>query len=63
MSRPICWVCGKQLMYVSGKPVYAVMTDPIGAEHKVHKACAKYERVDADEERRKDFNEFAGIAP
>ena len=40
MSRPTCWHCGKQLMYVKGKPVWYVYTDPIGNEHKMHKICA-----------------------
>ena len=41
MSRPICWDCGKQLMYVKGKPVWALYVDPIGNEHKLHKMCAE----------------------
>lgn len=41
MARPICYECGKQLMYVKGKPVFEVWTDPIGNSHKLHKDCAK----------------------
>jgi len=42
MSRPRCFECGKQLMYVAGKPVFAVYVDPIGVEHKLHKDCFKH---------------------
>lgn len=42
MARPRCYECGKQLMYVNGKPVFAVWIDPIGNEHKMHKDCFKY---------------------
>jgi hypothetical protein len=62
MSRPICWVCSKQLMYVAGKPVFAVIVDPIGAEHRVHKACAKQEQADREAQRAKDFRQFTGGA-
>lgn len=41
MSRPRCWHCGKQLMYVKGKPVWYIYTDPIGNVHKLHKVCAQ----------------------
>lgn len=50
MSRPICFHCGRQLMYVKGKPVYSLYTDPIGAEHKLHKACFKNEGYDGKSE-------------
>lgn len=50
MSRPICWDCGKQLMYVAGKPVFAVVFDPIGTEHHVHKECAKRAAQDHGDE-------------
>lgn len=40
MSRPTCWHCGKQLMYVKGKPVWHEYTDPLGHVHKLHKLCA-----------------------
>ena len=42
MSRPICWHCGKKLMYIKGKPVWYEYTDPLGHIHKLHKICAKY---------------------
>ena len=42
MARPICWECGKQLMYWKGKPVFESYTDPAGNEHKMHKDCFKY---------------------
>lgn len=34
--------CGKQLMYVNGKPVWFEYTDPIGNVHKLAKQCAEY---------------------
>jgi hypothetical protein len=49
-------------MYVSGKPVFAVLVDPIGNEHRVHKACAKQDQLDRDEQRAKDFKQFVGGA-
>ena len=42
MSRPTCWECGKQLMYVNGKPVFQTWTDPLGNTVKMHKDCYKY---------------------
>lgn len=41
MSRLICWECGKQLMYVKGKPVYLEYADTCGNVHKLHKICFK----------------------
>lgn len=41
MGRPTCFECGKQLMYVHGKPVFEEWTDPIGNAHRLHKECAK----------------------
>lgn len=41
MARPICYECGRRLMYVNGKPSFATWTDPIGNEHKMHKGCIK----------------------
>jgi nucleoside 2-deoxyribosyltransferase len=38
MARPTCWECGKQLMYVKGKPVWAVVVED-NVEHRVHKDC------------------------
>jgi len=43
MARPTCWHCGKQLMYVKGKPVWYEYTDPLGHVHKLHKLCADQE--------------------
>lgn len=60
MSRPICWVCSGRLMYVDGKPVFSVIVDPIGAEHKVHKECFKREQQDRDDELLKDFRQRTG---
>lgn len=60
MSRPICWVCARQLMYVGGKPVCAVIVDPIGAEHRVHKACAKQDQFEREAQQTQDFKQFAG---
>ena len=59
MSRPHCWICGSRLMYINGAPVYATIIDPIGVEHHAHKDCAKYQKMEDEEQRRKDFNEFA----
>lgn len=42
MARPRCFECGRQLMYVNGKPTFFEYTDPIGAKHKMHKQCAKW---------------------
>jgi len=41
MSRPTCWECGKQLMYVKDKPVWAVVVED-GVEHRVHKDCKEW---------------------
>lgn len=57
MSRPICWICSKQLMYVHGAPVYAVIVDPIGAEHKVHKECAKQDQREREDLQIEDFKQ------
>lgn len=56
MGRPHCWVFGKRLMYVNGKPVHAVIVDPIGVEHKAHKECAKWEKQEQDRTKTSDFN-------
>lgn len=58
MSRPRCWVCFKQLMYVNGVPVFAVLTDPSGVDHKVHKACMKAEKAARECELTKNHREF-----
>lgn len=49
MARPTCFLCSKQLMYVKGKPVWAIVVID-GIEHRVHKDCKKYmsERFDTD---------------
>lgn len=62
MSRPICWICSKQLMYVGGKPVFTVLVDPIGAEHKVHKACAKEDQAERDQQQAADFKQRVGAS-
>ena len=45
MSAPsFCWVCRKTLggMNQRNKPKsFAVVADPVGNEHRVHKACVK----------------------
>ena len=41
MTRPICWECGNQLMYVKGAPVFETYTDELGHAHKLHKDCFK----------------------
>lgn len=48
MPRPICYECGKQLMYVFRKkgdekrvPVWLRYVDPAGHEHKLHLECAR----------------------
>ena len=62
MSRPICWICGRQLMYVARKPVFALIVDPIGAEHRVHKYCAKREQHELENQQLADFNQRVGGA-
>lgn len=41
-KRPFCWVCGRQLKYVEGEPVYQIMVVD-GHSLKVHKDCKKRE--------------------
>jgi len=41
MARPTCWHCGKQLMYVKGAPVWAIVIVD-GVEHRIHKDCKRY---------------------
>jgi len=62
MSRPRCWDCGRKLVYLKGKPVFAIYVDPIGAEHKVHKDCLKQQNDARDEERRAAFVERHGTS-
>ena len=39
-ARPRCFHCGKRLVVMRGKPIFATYVDPIGVEHKMHRACA-----------------------
>lgn len=57
-NRLMCWLCSRRLTYIENKPVFSVIIDPIGAEHKVHKFCAKEDKSNLGEQRRKDFMEF-----
>lgn len=55
MARPICFHCGRQLMYVKLKhldkkiPVFVIYKDPIGNEHKLHLQCATENKYKAGE--------------
>lgn len=60
MARPRCYLCFKQLMYVKGSPVYAVLKDENG-EHKVHKDCLKQEKLEIDKEKSRWFREAAKL--
>jgi len=51
MPRAICWECGRQLVILSGKVVYDIITDSIGNEHKVHKACREVDTFEKEQEK------------
>ncbi len=38
---PFCWHCGKQLMRKKGGFYFALVGDPAGHEHRVHKDCLR----------------------
>ena len=38
---PFCWHCGKQLMRAKGGFYFALVGDPAGHEHRVHKDCLR----------------------
>lgn len=56
MSRPRCFICFKQLMYIKGKPVFATYKDQDGIERKVHRECLKEAKRERDQDRREQFN-------
>lgn len=42
MGPSFCWLCRGQLsLDKAGEPIFAVVKDPLGHEHRVHKACEK----------------------
>jgi len=55
MPRPICWICGNQLFYIKGVPVYAEIVDPIDVVHRVHKVCKKEDDYQKDKDATNDF--------
>lgn len=38
---PFCWHCGKQLMRKKDSFYFALVVDPAGHEHRVHKGCLR----------------------
>lgn len=41
-SPSFCWWCRGQLsLDKTGKPIFAVVRDPVGNEHHTHKTCAE----------------------
>ncbi len=62
--RPICWECGRQLSYVKGGMVWAVLVVD-GVSHRVHKDCQKSgdPKANVREDARSDVRKAFGATP
>lgn len=49
---PFCWHCSKQLVRIKGGFIYALVVDPDGIEHRVHKDCVALAVGDGIKEKR-----------